>query len=139
MRIGIEAYFAKINKSGGINGRQLKLVSMDDGYEPTRTVENTKKLLSGAGVFALLGYVGTPTSNAVLPLVTEGKVPFIGPFTGTKSLREPFNRHFSSIRRVRRSRKKRHNRSDAKSGSEADSLGYRGTKFIGCHRCCKNY
>jgi ABC-type branched-subunit amino acid transport system substrate-binding protein len=73
-------------------------VTLDDGYEPGRTEANTKQLIEQKKVFALIGYVGTPTSNAALPVFTKAKVPFIGAFTGAASLRDPFNRYIFNIR-----------------------------------------
>ncbi len=98
MRAGAEAYFEAINKAGGINGRKIKLISLDDGYEPDKAVANTRKLINDEKVLALFGYVGTPTSNAALPVFTEAKVPFIGAFTGAQSLRDPFNRYIFNVR-----------------------------------------
>ncbi len=98
MKAGAEAYFDAINKGGGINGRKIKLVSLDDGYEPDRAKANTQKLINEDKVLALFGYVGTPTSNASLPVFTEAKVPFIGAFTGAQSLRDPFNRYIFNVR-----------------------------------------
>lgn len=98
MKAGIEAYFNYINSKGGINGRKLVLKSLDDGYEPDRAKANTQELIQKERVLALLGYVGTPTSNASLPVFTEARVPFIGPFTGAQSLREPFNRYIFHVR-----------------------------------------
>jgi branched-chain amino acid transport system substrate-binding protein len=89
MREGILAAFNEANAAGGINGRKLELVSYDDGYEPEKAIANTKRLITENGVFALLGEVGTPTSNAVQPIATEAGVPFIGPFTGAAFLRNP--------------------------------------------------
>lgn len=98
MKAGIEAYFKHINSRGGINGRKLVLKSLDDGYEPDRAKANTTELIEKEKVLALLGYVGTPTSNAALPVFTAAKVPFVGPFTGAQSLREPFNRYIFHVR-----------------------------------------
>jgi branched-chain amino acid transport system substrate-binding protein len=98
MKSGAEAYFKVINDAGGINGRKIKLISLDDGYEPDRAKANTQKLINDDKVLALFGYVGTPTSNAALPVFTEAKVPFIGAFTGAQSLREPFNRYIFNVR-----------------------------------------
>jgi len=98
MRQGALAYFGGINAQGGVNGRQIELRTLDDGYEPDRAAANTKKLINEERVFALLGYVGTPTSQAALPIFTEARVPFIGPFTGAQLLRDPFNRHIFNIR-----------------------------------------
>ena len=98
MRKGIEVYLNSINKQGGVNGRKLSLKSLDDGYEADRAAANTKKLIEDEKVFALLGYVGTPTSNASLPIFTAAKVPFVGPFTGAESLRQPVNRYVFNVR-----------------------------------------
>ncbi len=98
MRNGIKAYLDAVNAKGGVNGRKIELTTLDDGYEPARTVPNTKKLIEQDKVFALIGYVGTPTSVPAVPVFTEAKVPFIGPFTGAESLRAPFNRYIFHVR-----------------------------------------
>ena len=97
MRAGATAYFQAINAAGGINGRRIELRSLDDGYEPDRAAANTRKLIDD-GVFLLFGYVGTPTSNASKPIFTAARVPFVGPFTGAESLRNPVNRYIFNIR-----------------------------------------
>ena len=89
MREGILASFNEANAAGGVNGRRLELVSYDDGYEPEKAIANTKRLINENAVFALVGEVGTPTSNAAQPIATEAGVPFIGPFTGAAFLRNP--------------------------------------------------
>ena len=98
LRMGIDAYLKSVNADGGVDGRSIKLVSLDDGYEPTRTVANTKQLIDTDQVFALLGYVGTPTTLAAKPLIDEAKIPLIGPFTGAIGLREPVDRYIFNIR-----------------------------------------
>ena len=98
MKQGAEAYFNFVNEHGGVNGRKIKLISLDDGYEPDRAKANTEKLINENNVLALFGYVGTPTSNAALPIFTEAKVPFIGAFTGAESLRDPTNRYIFNVR-----------------------------------------
>ncbi len=98
MRQGAKVYFDSVNAQGGVHGRKIELRSLDDGYEPDRAAANTKKLIGDDKVFALFGYVGTPTSNAALPLFTDASVPFIGAFTGAQSLRDPFNRHIFNVR-----------------------------------------
>src|SRR5207247_8449190 len=77
---------------------KIQLLTLDDGYEPSRTVPNTKKLIDERKVFALIGYVGTPTSVPAIPVFTEAKVPFFGPFTGAEALRAPFNRYIFHVR-----------------------------------------
>jgi ABC-type branched-subunit amino acid transport system substrate-binding protein len=88
MRAGISAAFEESNKSGGVHGRKLKLVSIDDGYEPDKSISATKKLIEQEKVFALIGPVGTPTSAATQPIATAAKIPFIGAFTGAMFLRD---------------------------------------------------
>ncbi len=88
---GAKVFFDLQNAKGGVGGRQIDLVALDDGYEPARCAENTQKLID-QDVFALFGYIGTPTSLAAMPLVNKAQLPFIAPFTGAMSLREPFNR-----------------------------------------------
>jgi branched-chain amino acid transport system substrate-binding protein len=98
MRDGINAAFEEINRKGGVNGRKLKLISMDDGYEPDRAIAMTKKLIEDEKVFALIGPVGTPTSAAAQPIAQSAKVPFIGPFTGAGFLRDPKRDNVVNIR-----------------------------------------
>ena len=98
MREGILAAFEEANRAGGIQGRKLELKSVDDGYEPEKTIEATKKIIAEDKIFALVGPVGTPTSKAGQPIATDAKVPFIGPFTGAEFLRNPYNRYVVNIR-----------------------------------------
>lgn len=87
---GAKLFFDQYNAQGGGKVR-VDIEQMDDGYEPDRCAENTRKLLD-RDVFALFGYIGTPTSVAALPMAIQAEVPFIAPFTGAMSLRQPFNR-----------------------------------------------
>src|SRR5262245_6511268 len=87
MRAGISAAFEEANKGGGVHGRKLKLTSIDDGYEPDKSIASTKQLIEQEKVFALIGPVGTPTSAATQPIAMAAKVPFIGAFTGAMFLR----------------------------------------------------
>jgi ABC-type branched-subunit amino acid transport system substrate-binding protein len=96
-RIGAHLMFDRVNQRGGINGRTIELQSLDDGYEPDRCVDNTKKLID-AGVLALFGYIGTPTGVVALPIATNARVPWIAPFTGAEALRAPFNRYAFHVR-----------------------------------------
>jgi branched-chain amino acid transport system substrate-binding protein len=89
MKAGLTAAFEEVNKKGGIHGRKLKLISMDDGYEPEKSIAATKKLIEEDKVFALIGAVGTPTAAATQPIATTAKVPFVGAFTGAGFLRNP--------------------------------------------------
>ena len=87
MRLGIEAAFAEANRAGGVHGRQLSLVSLDDFYEPEAAVLNSRALIND-GVFALIGGIGTPTARSVAPLTAALGVPFVAPFTGAAFLRD---------------------------------------------------
>lgn len=98
MNQGLMAAFQEINKAGGIHGRQLEVKQMDDGYEPDRSIANTRQLIEQDNVFALIGAVGTPTSKATQPIATEAGVPFIGPFTGAGFLRDPNNSNVINVR-----------------------------------------
>ena len=98
MKLGMNACFARINRAGGINGRKIRLISRDDGYEPEQAIKNTRQLLEKEAVFALIGEVGTPTSQAVVPIAEKAEVPFIGPFTGAEFLRNPFKKYVINIR-----------------------------------------
>ena len=88
MRLGIEAAFAEVNRNGGVHGRQLRLTSMDDTYEPEAAATNTRSLIEDSRVFALIGEVGTPTSRSATPVAASSGVPFIAPFTGAAFLRD---------------------------------------------------
>lgn len=88
---GARLFFDQLNAQGGVNGQRVEIAQLDDGYEPDRCVENTNKLLNSE-VFALFGYIGTPTSLAALPLATKAQTPFFAPFTGAMGLRTPFNK-----------------------------------------------
>ena len=87
MRLGIEAAFNEANINGGINGRTIRLLSLDDGYEPGRAISNTRDLIEKHEVFALIGAVGTPTSRSAAPIAAEADVPYVAPFTGAQFLR----------------------------------------------------
>src|SRR5258706_5665552 len=98
MQLGASLYFNQVNAHGGLNGRKILLKTPDDGYEATRAAQNTRKLINEERVFALFGYVGTPTSQASLPIFTEARVPFVGPFTGAELLRNPVNPYIFNVR-----------------------------------------
>ncbi len=97
MHKGAKIYFDQINAAGGVNGHVIELRTLDDGYEPDRCKANTEKLIK-EDVFGLIGYVGTPTCVAALPLVNDAKIPFCGPFTGAEALRDPFSKWVFHLR-----------------------------------------
>jgi ABC-type branched-subunit amino acid transport system substrate-binding protein len=99
MKLGIETAFSVINDQGGVSGRTLRLVALDDGYEGSRAGDNMKELLDGRGVFAIIGNVGTPTAQVAAPYAIAHKAIFFGAFTGSKILRqEPPDRYVFNYR-----------------------------------------
>jgi branched-chain amino acid transport system substrate-binding protein len=94
---GAKVFFDQFNAQGGTGRQQIEIRTLDDGYEPARCAENTKKLIAD-DVFALFGYIGTPTSLVALPLATKAKIPFFAPFTGAMALRDPFNKYAFHVR-----------------------------------------
>ncbi len=98
MKAGADAYFNAVNEAGGVNGRKIKLISIDDAGVPDRTKANTLKLLNEDNVFALFGYTGTHTINPILSLVEKNKVPFFAPASGDVATREPLSRYVYNIR-----------------------------------------
>jgi branched-chain amino acid transport system substrate-binding protein len=98
LKAGAEAYFAAVNAAGGVHGRKITLVSVDDGYEPDRAAAMTRKLIDEEKVFSLFGYVGTPTSAAAVPLASKAGMPYLFPFTGAEFLRNPVNKWVFNVR-----------------------------------------
>lgn len=89
MRQTIQGYFEQVNKSGGINGRKLELITLDDGYETDKTVANTKTLINDKKAFALLAYYGSsPTTEAMNTVFGPARVPLVGTISGASTLRE---------------------------------------------------
>jgi branched-chain amino acid transport system substrate-binding protein len=99
MREGVEAGLARANRAGGANGHPLRLIALDDGYEPARTAPNLRQLLEKDKVLAVIGDVGTPTAIAALPIALEQKTLFFAPFTGAGLLRKnPPDRYVINFR-----------------------------------------
>ncbi len=88
-RRGALAWFEAVNREGGIHGRKIQLISLDDKYEPPQTLINTRQLLNRNDLLALFGYVGTPTTKVALPLIEEASVPLVAPMTGASLFRQP--------------------------------------------------
>lgn len=84
---GQEAAIADANAKGGIGGRKIRLVSLDDGFDPRRTLENAKQLNEKDGVLALLGVSGTSQVMTLLPYLAQAKLPLIGVYTGSPAIR----------------------------------------------------
>mgnify|MGYP003335696278 FL=1 len=86
-REGAHQVFERVNAEGGVHGRQIVMIYRDDGYDPSRSAANTRLFLQRDGVFALFGYVGTPTLKASLPQITAAGVPLVAPLTGAQLTR----------------------------------------------------
>jgi branched-chain amino acid transport system substrate-binding protein len=96
---GIDVAFAKINEAGGVNGRLLKLIPGDDGFEPARTVGVMKNLIEKEQVFGFFGNLGTPTAEVSVPFALEQRTLFYAPFTGGTVVRhDPPDRYVFNYR-----------------------------------------
>ncbi len=83
------AYFDKVNAEGGINGRRVKLLSLDDGYSPTKTLEQTRRLVESDEVLLIFNNVGTPTNVAIHQYLNTRKVPQLLIMTGANRWNDP--------------------------------------------------
>jgi ABC-type branched-subunit amino acid transport system substrate-binding protein len=83
----VEAAFAEANRSGGVRGRELTLVVLDDGYEPNRAAENMNALIEKHAVVGVVGNVGTPTAVAAVPIAVRNRTLFFAPVTGAGVVR----------------------------------------------------
>jgi ABC-type branched-subunit amino acid transport system substrate-binding protein len=88
MKAGVLAALEEANRGGGIAGRSLRLVALDDQYEPSQTVPNMRELIDERQVLAVVGNVGTPTAVAAIPIAIQARTPFYGAFTGAGVLRK---------------------------------------------------
>ena len=99
MKLGIDTAFNRINDAGGVDGRMLRLVAADDGYEPSRTLDAMKQLYDKDQVFGYIGNVGTPTAQVAIPYALEHRTLFFGAFTGANLLRnDPPDRYVFNYR-----------------------------------------
>jgi len=85
----MRAYFDSVNATGGINGRKINFISVDDGYSPAKTVEQTRRLVESDEVLAVVGQVGSPTSLSVAKYLNNAKVPQILTAASTATLSDP--------------------------------------------------
>jgi len=98
MKIGVHAYFKAINEKGGVNGRKVELLVMDDRYNPDHTVDGLLKLIEQQKIFALVGTVGTSSGVSIIPIVKEYKLPFVAPRSGASNFRTPVIHELFNIR-----------------------------------------
>lgn len=93
-----KAYFDYINEQGGVHGRKIRLLTLDDAYNTDKGVANAKRLIEQDKVFALFNVISTPTNTALLPIITQAGIPNVAPYTGADVLRHPFNRLLFHVR-----------------------------------------
>lgn len=93
-----KAYFDYVNAQGGVNGRKIQLISMDDAYNTERALANVKSLIEKDNVFALFNVLGTPSNIAVLPLLDKYNIPHVAPYSGSIAMRKPHNRLVFNVR-----------------------------------------
>lgn len=98
MKEGIEACFERVNAAGGVHGRKLRLLALDDGYEVAPAVANARRLIEQHKVFGLMAFYGTSASAAVLPLLEAADIPMVGTISGGEVLRTASNRHMFHLR-----------------------------------------
>jgi ABC-type branched-subunit amino acid transport system substrate-binding protein len=95
---GAKLYFDAVNQRGGVHGQRIELISVDDKFDPATTVEVARKLITQQGVLALFLNRGTPHAQALLPLLSEFRLPLVGPSTGAMALHEPVHSWVFNVR-----------------------------------------
>jgi ABC-type branched-subunit amino acid transport system substrate-binding protein len=95
---GAKAYFDLVNANGGVHGRKIVLESMDDGFDPKKSPDVAKKLIQEKRVFAMFLSRGTPTNEAMYPVLEQAKVPLIAPSTGAMSMYDPPRKYMFPVR-----------------------------------------
>jgi branched-chain amino acid transport system substrate-binding protein len=98
MKEGAQAYFAQLNAAGGIGGKKIELIALDDGYETDKAVANTRKLINDNKVFALMAFYGSSPTTESMKIFSEAKVPLLGTISGAGNLRSPVNRYIFHLR-----------------------------------------
>lgn len=99
MKLGIDTAFNRVNDAGGVEGRMLRLIAADDGYEPAKAAETMKQLYEKDQVFGIIGNVGTPTAVVAVPYALERRMLFFGAFSGANVLRrDPPDRYVFNYR-----------------------------------------
>jgi branched-chain amino acid transport system substrate-binding protein len=95
---GAKLYLDAVNAKGGVNGQTVKLVSLDDKFDPKLSVLNAQKLIEEQGVLAMFLTRGTPHTEAILPLLEKHAVPLVGPSTGAMVLHAPVKKYVFNVR-----------------------------------------
>ncbi|MBN9427379.1 MAG: ABC transporter substrate-binding protein [Burkholderiales bacterium] len=95
--LGVKVAVAEVNAAGGINGRRVRLISEDDGYVPSRTVQGVRKLINSDKVFALTSISGTAQSQAAMPLIQQSGIPAMAPITTYEGLYKPLIKNVFAV------------------------------------------
>ena len=95
---GAKLHFDQINSRGGIHGRRIRLLTLDDAYDPELAAANVRKLIESHRVFALFGCFGTGPSLKMIPLASAARVPFFAPYSGADALRQPTDPYVFHLR-----------------------------------------
>jgi branched-chain amino acid transport system substrate-binding protein len=98
LMVGANAYFKAVNDRGGVNGRKIQLVNIDDKYVPDKTVDGLLKLVEEQKIFAVVGTIGTSNGVSIMPIVKEYKLPFVAPRSGAANFRTPVTHEIINIR-----------------------------------------
>jgi branched-chain amino acid transport system substrate-binding protein len=98
MNEGAAAYLAGINKKGGVHGRKIQILTLDDKFDPALAASNAERLIKKERVFALFQSRGTPHTEAIAPLLAANNIPLIGPSTGAAVFHAPVNRLLFNVR-----------------------------------------
>lgn len=98
MNEGANAYFSTVNQQGGIYGRKIQLLTLDDKFDPKLTLSNAETLITKERVFALFQGRGTPHTKGIMPMLAAHNIPLVAPSTGATVLHEPVHRYVFNIR-----------------------------------------
>jgi branched-chain amino acid transport system substrate-binding protein len=95
---GAKAYISMINRNGGVHGRKVEIITLDDKFDPATAAKNVDKLIKENHVFALFQCRGTPHTEAILPIMMAAKVPLVAPSTGAAVFHAPVNPLLFNVR-----------------------------------------
>ncbi|MBK7416854.1 MAG: ABC transporter substrate-binding protein [Dechloromonas sp.] len=88
------AYFSWINSKGGVHGRSIELVTLDDGYVVEKTMANGRQLIEKEGVLAFFGMFGSANYSALMELVNERNIPSLAPYSGSMNCAQKLAKYF---------------------------------------------
>ena len=100
--LAAKAYFDQVNRAGGVNGRRIELLSVDDGFDPKRTVANAQALIAEKHVLALMLSRGTANAEALIPVTRASKIMVFAPVGGSELMHRPVNHYLFNIRPMHR-------------------------------------